>query len=373
MSNSRTRRKAKRAHRNTARSSRPVKPPSEEFNFVEFLRTSLNREHPSEFLGLVSYMIQTLTPDRYASLRREKPPPTDLAGFVDQCIAVRDPVRTALLTVFAEMVDDEWVKLRCRRELATRDDVLPGWITKLSSVEARGAARMTHVLGDRDEVMIGIRLANEFDLTCVVLIDHYRFDSIRDVALLPDSLETVLANAAQELAEGDLSRVDMTLADARAWISQDIERDLVLPGPEPARWPGARPLLRWLIQHLPEGGDEYKEPDWDSEDSAEMFDEFFASIGGNPFDHRDLRELLSEVCGNTGIGDPLRWSVSRIAQVADLSFDRYSRVSVASILQLPALLRAFVPSAHARSGVRDGLTADALAAIDGLSTGVRRR
>lgn len=183
----------------------------------------------------------------------------------------------------------------------------------------------------------------------------------------------VLVNAEQELAEGDLSRVDMTLADARAWISQGVERDPVLRGPERSRWPGARPLLRWLIQYLPEGGDGYEEPDWDPQDGAEMFDEFFASRDGNPFDHRDLRELLSEVCQHTGTGDPLRWSVSRIAQVADLSFDNYSSVSVAAILQLPALLRVFIHFAHARSGVRDGLTTDALAAIDGLSTGVRRR
>ncbi|MET0898839.1 MAG: hypothetical protein ABWY45_13090 [Mycobacterium sp.] len=207
----------------------------------------------------------------------------------------------------------------------------------------------------------------------MVLFDHYRFDSIRDVALLPDSLDTVLRDAEQGLAEGDLSRVDMTLAEARAWISQDIERDLSLRGPEPSRWPGALPLLRWLIQYLPEGGAGYEEPDWDSQDGAEMFDEFFASLDGNPFDHRDLRELLAEVCERSGTGNPLRWSVSRIEQVADLSFDNYSSVSVASILQLPQLLRAFVPFAHTRSGVRDGLTRDATEAIDRLSTGVPRR
>lgn len=73
--------------------------------------------------------------------------------------------------------------------------------------------------------------------------------------------------------------------------------------------------------------------------------------------------MLAEVCENAGTGDPLRWSVSRVAQVADLSFGNYSSVAVSSILQLPELLRAFVPFAHVRSGIREGLTVDALAAI----------
>lgn len=89
-------------------------------------------------------MIQTRTLDRYASLRPDRPNAATVASFVDHCIAVRDPERTALLAVFAELVDDEWVKERCRRELATRDDVLPGWITNLAVIEARGAVRMTH-------------------------------------------------------------------------------------------------------------------------------------------------------------------------------------------------------------------------------------
>jgi hypothetical protein len=39
------------------------------------------------------------------------------------------------------------------------------------------------------------------------------------------------------------------------------------------------------------------------------------------------------------------------------------------MLDVPALLRVYVPFAHAQSGIRDGLTAEALAVIDEMSPG----
>jgi hypothetical protein len=41
-------------------------------------------------------------------------------------------------------------------------------------------------------------------------------------------------------------------------------------------------------------------------------------------------------------------------------------------LSTPDLLRAFIPFAHARSGIREGLTAEALAAVDRQAPHLRR-
>ncbi|PRC57014.1 hypothetical protein C6A85_35705, partial [Mycobacterium sp. ITM-2017-0098] len=79
---------------------------------------------------------------------------------------------TALLTVFAELVDDEDLRLRCRDEAAARHDDLPPWLGALTDVDVYRAVRMTHVLGDGDEVLIGARLANGDELTCAAFIDH---------------------------------------------------------------------------------------------------------------------------------------------------------------------------------------------------------
>lgn len=337
--------------------------PPEETPFTDTLRLSLDRGHPGDFLGLVSVVVQTLTPDRYASFRRGRSEPTmNLAVFVDECISIEAPESTALLTVLAALVDDPSIQQRCHAELARRQDALPHWMSDLTSVEGLRAVRLEHVLGDRDQVMVGMRLAGEFDLTCVVMFDHYRFDDIADAAVLPVALDRI-----RHRDVDDFTTQDMTLADARAWIAQGLARGFWRDGPDPASWPGARPLLRWLIQYLPDGGAAYEKPDWDPDDGSEVFEEFFATPAGRAFDRRHLRELLSEVCENTGTGDPLQWSAGRIAQLACESLSHRYDASVASILRLPDLLRAFVPFAHARKGIRDGLTKDALAAVDRLS------
>ena len=43
------------------------------------------------------------------------------------------------------------------------------------------------------------------------------------------------------------------------------------------------------------------------------------------------------------------------------------------VLDAPDLLRAFVPFAHAQSGIRDELTSRTLAAIDALRTDYKRK
>ena len=76
---------------------------------------------------------------------------------------------------------------------------------------------------------------------------------------------------------------------------------------------------------------------------------------------------------DTGSGDPLRGSAARIEQaLAGLSYYD-DHMSVECLLDAPDLLRAFVPVAHALSGIREGLTARALDMIDQMEPGFQRR
>jgi hypothetical protein len=120
---------------------------------------------------------------------------------------------------------------------------------------------------------------------------------------------------------------------------------------------------------MPEGGQRYESPSWDSESTVALRDQFFASPAGAPFDDYEHRELLLELL-DTGAGDPLRWSAARMAQVFAGPCGEHS--SLRAVLDVPELLRAFVPFAHAQSGIRDELTAEALAVIDEMSPGYKR-
>jgi len=376
MNDGRKRRQAKQARRDARRlklRETPGETPQETPEgalLVEAVRRVLDTGHPLDLLGMASLMIEATKPNPLAAFvkSRQKQDPVRLddlvAGFVD----VHVPETSALLAVFAELlVDDEHLRLRCATEVAARHDSLPQWISGLPHVDVYRAVRMTHVLGDGDELLLGARLASGHELTCVVHINHLSFSEIKDAFFVPDSIGRVLSVAEENNTDPDHSFVDMSLADARAWIQQGLDRPLFTLGPD--SWPDCRTLVQWLIGHMPEGGQRYEWRSWDEESTVELCDRFFASSAGAPFDDRDHRDLLLKLL-DTGTGDPLRWSAARMAEVFTGSCD--DRVSLQTVLDVPELLRAFVPFAHAQSGIRDELTAEALAVIDEMSPGHER-
>ncbi len=167
----------------------------------------------------------------------------------------------------------------------------------------------------------------------------------------------------------DTSIVGMSLADARAWIQHGLDQPMIAP--ETDAWPGLKPLVQWLVGHLPDGGMAYQRPDWEDRHTMELCAAFFASAQGAQFDAYEHQDLLLAIM-ETGSGDPLRWSVVRVAQALGGSGPYDVRLSVASVLDAPELMRAFIPFAHARSEIRDELTAQALVVIDELAAVYRR-
>lgn len=380
MSDVRTRRNSKRALRGAARLRQPRRQPPEEslleeWPLAEFVRKALAAGHPLNLLGLVSYMIQVAPPDTFGFSKADEQVPVHLSNLVDTFIARRVPETSALLAVLVHLIDDDLLRVRCRKELATRNDALPEWLSGLADVEAVRAVRLTHVLGDEEELLFGVRLAGGYDLTCVVHIDHHTLSEVADAKVIAGTLDEVLADGARQLAHRDYRdyrEEDLSLADARAWIAHGLERAELLPEQETDSWPDCRPLLRWLLWSLPEGGSAYEEPLWDSRRTQEMFNQFFTSPSGRRYDDYELRQLLSELCDDTGTGDPLRWSVARLRQILKppLLHDHY--VAAVWLMEVPDLLRDYVPFAHAQSGIRAGLTAQALAAIAELRSAYQR-
>jgi hypothetical protein len=380
MNDGRKRRIAKQARRDARRlktRETPEETPSETPEattegalLLEEVRRALATGHPLDLLGMASLVIEATKPDPRAAYVKsaEKRPTVRLDDLVAGFIGVQAPETTALLAVFAELlVDDKDLRLRCEAEVAARHDPLPQWISGLPQVDVYRAVRMTHVLGDDDELVIGARLASGHELTCVAYIDHLSMSEVKDAFCVPDSIEHVISAAAERNTDPDKSFVDMNLADARAWIQHGLDRLPFVVRTD--SWPDCRPLVQWLIGHMPEGGQKYESPSWDEESTVELRDQFFASSAGAPFDDYDHRELLLKLL-DTGTGDPLRWSATRMAQVFAGSFGEDT--SLRAVLDVPELLRAFVPFAHAQSGIRDELTAEALAVIDEMSPGHER-
>jgi hypothetical protein len=370
MSDGRRRRRARQARRDTRRTKARERKSREEASFAEVIRGALNGAHPLGLLCLASIVFRMTVPDPFPKWGSQKREPIDMDHLIGSL--TREPSReaAALLAVLTElMVGEKDRQDRCRREVAAQNYALPESISRLAEIRAYRAVRATHVLGDEDELLVGAELVGGYELTCVVHINHNWLSEVDDAYFVAESIDKVLARAIEGNNDQDVSFVDMSLADARAWIDHGLKHALFPI--ESGSWPHCRPLVEWLATCLPEGGVKFETPEWDCASLSKLVRSFFASRSGARFKLLYTEELLEELI-ESGSGDPLRWSAARIARVLDGTPFYDEHVPLMSVLEIPELLRAYVPFAHSQSGIRDELTAKALAVIDEKGSAYRR-
>lgn len=104
--------------------------------------------------------------------------------------------------------------LRAHSVVAVRTDMAPAWTWRLADVDAYRAVRVTHVLGDIDEVLIGARLVGGHEITCAVQIEHELFSEVFDAIFVDGSIDDVIS-LVETNAGPDVGIADMSLADAR--------------------------------------------------------------------------------------------------------------------------------------------------------------
>jgi hypothetical protein len=331
------------------------------------IRRALADGHPLSLLSLASFMIHVAKPGPLMSLKSGRRDANYLDRVLTGLVGVRTREMTALLAVIAELlVDDPAPQLRCRRELAERDEHLPRWITALSQVDVYRAVRRTHVLGDVDELVIGMRFHGGHELTVAIQIDHNMLSSVVDAGAVPDPIDEALARVAESSSDTDVFEVK--LADARVWIEAALNKPTLAP--ETDSWPLYRGLVQWLVARLPEGGEHRsRAEEWAL--AEELCDRFFATSSAAPFTDSSHRELLLELF-ETGTGDPLRWSAARVERAIGGTPYSEDNIPLEVTLDAPDLLRAFIPYAHAQSGIRDELTTRTLAMVDALRSSYKR-
>ena len=331
------------------------------------IRRALAGGHPISLLSLASFMIHVAKPEPLISLKSGRRDTNHLDRVLASLIGVQNRETTALLAVVAELlVDNPAPQLRCRRELAERDEHLPQWIIALSQVDVYRAVRRTNAFGDVDELVIGMRLDDGHELTIAVQIDHNMLSSVADAGVVPDPIDQTLARVAESSSDTDV--FEMRLADARVWIEDALNKPTFAP--ETDTWPLYRPLVQWLVRRLPEGG-EHRSPAGEWESIGELCDRFFATGSAAPFTDSSHRVLLLELF-ETGTGDPLRWSAARVERAIGGTPYCEDSIPLEVALDAPDLLRAFIPYAHAQSGIRDELTSRTLAMVDALRSSYKR-
>jgi Domain of unknown function (DUF6398) len=369
VSKSNRERRAAKRRRRASQDHRPQHEPAATDPFAEVAMAVADPD-PLHLLSYVSALLSAVGPRNSHPMVPHDADTATREELVAMFCDVPTPETTALLGVIAELAgDDEVLRTRIRRELATRPGVEPRWVARLPQTSAHRAVRMGHALGDGDNIFLGVRLADSYEVTAVVYIDHNLGTLVKDAFVVPESIEDMLAEYRRLTAdEANMAWEDLSLADARVWLDEAIELGAItFPPLESDSWPACRPIIEWVIRGFPAGGSGYQRPQWEPAELAQLTDRFFASEWGRRLDdadHRDLLESLLWYGTDYGPGDPLRWSSVKVEILFGDWLPRKVIAPAGYLAKAPELLRAFIGFAHGVVGLPAELTDETLTTID---------
>ncbi|MDQ6909597.1 MAG: DUF6398 domain-containing protein [Actinomycetota bacterium] len=331
---------------------------------------ALADEHPLALLTAASMLLAVVDPRNRDPFERqgEGSPRLDWERLLGSLLEVDLRETTALLAAFAEMTPDEVAGARIRRELAIREHPLPAWLLELGQVQPYRAVEMVHVLGDGENVLLGVRFPTGHEMAVVAYIDHNLGTVVKDAFVVPESLAELVEFMRKKSGDDpDTVWDDLDAADARVRITEAIETGaMTVPRFETDTWPACRPLVEWVTRLLPLGGRGYVRPEWDEAAKAALASRFLASpfAAGLDDDHVDLLEQVLWFATDYGPGDPLRWSPVAVEILLADWIPRKIVADAAYLSKAPDVLRAFVRFCHDERGIRTLLTNETLAAVD---------
>jgi hypothetical protein len=333
------------------------------------VRRALADDHPLGLLSLVSSLLAAVDPrDRNPFDRRDEPERPARVDLLSMLFDVDSVETSALLAAVAALGADDVEQRRIRRELAERADELPPWLVWLSGAEAYRTAELTHILGDGDNVMVGVRFPTGEELAAVVYVDHNLGTIVKDAFVVPEPIADLLALFRDKNEDPDAAIADIPLADAKARAVDAIATGaMTIPPYETDTWPACRPLVEWMVGLLPDGGRSYERPEWSDDDQEALADRFLASSFGRGLDDPDHADLLESILWfgcDYGPGDPMRWSPVAVELLLVDWIPRKIVAPVDYLAKAPDVLRPFIRFCHAERGVPSRLTDETMDAVD---------
>jgi hypothetical protein len=360
-----TRPPARRGHQHRHDADRPP--------LVDDVEALLEEPSPLGLLELASTLVELSTARPTDSWRPSGTEPVerlDGPNLFGSFALSGYPAMAALVSAIAAMHPDEVLAARLRRQLSTQrlpDE--PEWLATMADITITETVLHGDVLDDGENVVIGWQWPDGEASTAVVYVDHNMGTIVKD-AFVADSNVRDLEQLISTIEHRDILRQPIPPADAKARIVEALgNAERVVPPIETDSWPATRPLVEWLLGHLPDGGTGYVRPDWPTEQRERLLDEFVASpfgqvVGLEPSEVRELADPLVWFACDYGPGDPLRWSPVSVEIVLG---DWYARKvfghPLGQLLRLPDVLGGFVRFAHDRRRIPPERTEETLAAL----------
>jgi hypothetical protein len=342
-------------------------------------RRALAEPGPLPLLALASSLLAVVDPRRQNPWERALGTEHDgLSGrqLIQSFLEIDRPETSGLLTAIEAMGAGELERTRIRRELDARSERLPPWLVDLERTEPYRAVEMTHVLGDGDDVIVGVRTPTGHELSILVYIDHNMGTLVKDAFVVPEPIGDLVTTMREACGDPDTLWNEIALGDARVRITEAIDLGTItFPLFESDTWPACRALIEWIVRLLPEGGNGYERPQWDDRALADVKARFLASSVAKLARDRDTPDLLDALLWfgtDYGPGDPLRWSPVAVEILLDDWLPRKIIAGPEYLSKAPDVLRAFVAFCFHERGIRPALLEETLAAIDRYEPGYQQ-
>jgi hypothetical protein len=358
----------KRTKRAGSRGTRPRRPPqrptSPETDLLGALRDGVDSPTPGPLLGAVGLLLSVAA--------GADDPAGTLEDLVGSLSGVDRVETSAAVLAIATLTVDAGLRRRVRREIAERGHVLPRWLAELDRAEpVDRAVEISTVFRDADDLLLGVTVPGGHPLTAVVRVDNELGAVARDGFVVGSPLASVVPLVVED-DDPDVRVRDIPAADVRTRIAAALAELDLGPGRLGSdRLAESRPLVEWMLSLLPEGGRDDVLRDLSEDDLEEVAGRFLAS--GAPWADDELRPLLDEVVtagSANGVGDPLVWSPRNVRRLLDPRLPYLDRATP-HVDRAPDLLRDLIRFGHAERGLRQGLTDDALAAVDASAAAFR--
>ena len=324
------------------------------------LRAALDSPEPLEFLSAASAMLSVVdpVPNPLASLYgdEESLPAVSLDEFLDTFLSMPANETDSLLVACAEILGDAGLQATVQSEVKPRMEVISPWLAELPRLRVRKAAAFGSVLGGEETIALEAA-GPRGGFTLMISVAKQGAPFIEDAYGVFDTVDDLIGEFKRQGIEG-LTIEDLTLKEARGRIEDALETtDMTVPPVETDSWPATRPLLKWQLRGMPEGGEGYPDAEWSDEQIDALTEDFVSSPHAShlPQSERELASLFINLALSYGSGSPLQWNPSLIERFLLDLVPRKVHYPRKDLRAIPRVLSAFVAYSNEALEVPDTL------------------
>ncbi len=322
-------------------------------------------DHPFALLSLASVMIVEIIEASPQDLDSEVSPVRGIELLAAGMIESQAPEQVAFGLVLAALSLDKEMPDRVGARVNSTDG-FPAWISQLDHTKPAVPCSMNHILGDDQNLFVGVSFGNGLDATIVVYVDHLIGSAVKEVTLTPEPVGAVVGHFVESMEADEASFHELDPANTRAFLEAAIEASLTLPAEhQTENWPRFRPLLAWAVSLLPDGGTAPPRAENQFTFKGEVIDEFLADAGAEltPSEER-FADLLVDFKTRTGNRNAILWSPISVEVALVHSLAGQAQNLDDNYRQLPDVLRTLIRWCHQQASVPEHLTKLTLESVD---------